>query len=159
MLRNPERPVRRLGGMKRRLITAAGAGALLLATAACGQQQPDVGFGGQPPQQSGPAEPKPAQERSPVPESQRAPGAGDVWTQDGGTALGVIGQEGGCSRVHAEVADQNANQVTLALVEETPTPARMCTMDLRYPPVAVQLAEPLGERTVAVEHRDVQVPR
>lgn len=145
--------------MRRRLITAAGAGALLLAAAACGQQQPDVGFGGQPPPQSGPAEPKPVQERSPVPESQRAPDAPEVWSQDGGMALGAIGQEGGCSHVHAEVADQNANEVTLALVEETPEPARMCTMDLRYPPVAVHLAEPLGNRTVTVEHRDVQVPR
>lgn len=152
----------------RRLHTAVGAGVLLLAVTACAGQQPDVGFGGQPevpPAAPGPVAPKPESERVPVPETAiqdaTKPGgkAPKVWTQDGGSAVVAIGQEGGCSKVHAEVAEQNAQQVKLVLVEETPDPPGMCTMDLRYPPVAAQLDEPLNQRTVVVEERDVKVPK
>lgn len=82
-----------------------------------------------------------------------------MWTQDGGSTVVTIGKEGGCSKVHAEVTDQNDKQVRLVLVEETPEPPGICTMDLRYPPVAARLEEPLGQRTVVVEERDVKVPK
>ncbi|WP_460956139.1 hypothetical protein [Parasphingorhabdus pacifica] len=82
-----------------------------------------------------------------------------VWTQDGGSALVTIGEEGGCSSVHAEVAEQNDERVKLVLVEETPEPAGICTMDLRYPPVAAKLDKPLDGRTVVLEERDVKVPK
>ncbi len=164
--RNPARTGLRLPGMKR-LHTTVGAGVLLLAFTACAGQQEDVGFGGQPPapEPAAPVQPKPEQERTPVPEnlikaeSQSGTTVPRVWTQDGGSAVVTNGQEGGCSKVHAEVADQNAQQVKVVLVNETPDPPGICTMDLRYPPVAVQLDEPLGERTVVLEKREVKVPR
>jgi hypothetical protein len=149
----------------RRLTTAVGAGTLLLALAACGQQPDDVGFGGQPPAPPGPVEPKPEAQRRPV-----AQDAVDVtalpksypkkvWTQDDGRAVGVIGQEGGCSKVHPELAEQTDEHVKIILVEETPEPPGICTMDLRYPPLALRLSEPLDGRKVVLEQRDVKVPR
>lgn len=143
-----------------------GAGALLLALAACAQQPTnDVGFGGQPPAPPGPVQPKPENERTPVAESSLDATAlpkgypAKVWTQEDGTALVATGQEGGCSKVHAELAEQTAEQVKLVLVEETPEPPGICTMDLRYPPVAVRLDAPLDARKVVLEQRDVKVPR
>lgn len=102
--------------------------------------------------------PKPAPERTPVPASQLAPGSPPVWTQDGGSALVAKGKEGGCSRVHAEVVGQDPHQVRLALVEEVPDPPKICTMDLRYPPVAARLDAPLDQRSVVVEKHQVKVP-
>src|SRR5919204_5741813 len=123
----------------RRLHTALGASVLLLALAACAEQPgPGVGFGGQPPAPPGPVVPKPEQERVLVPDSQvdlsKLPEdyPHKVWTQDGGTVVVAIGQEGGCSKVHAEAPDQNARQVTIVLVDQTPEPPGICTMDLRY---------------------------
>ncbi|MEV4732147.1 hypothetical protein [Saccharopolyspora sp. NPDC049426] len=143
-----------------------GAGSLLIVLAACAQQPTnDVGFGGQPPVPPGPVQPKPEPERKPV-----AAEAIDlsllpkgypkkVWTQDNGTAVVASGQEGGCSKVHAEVAEQTADHVKIILVEETPEPPGICTMDLRYPPVAVSLSAPLEGRKVVLEQKDVKVPR
>ncbi|GAA4614245.1 hypothetical protein GCM10023108_18110 [Saccharopolyspora hordei] len=143
-----------------------GAGALLLALAACAQQPNDeVGFGGQPPAPPGPVEPKPETERTPVAESQLDTSAlpksypTKVWTQDGGTVVVATGQEGGCSTVHAEAAEQTADHVKVVLVEETPDPPGICTMDLRYPPVAVRLDAPVEGRKIVLEQRDVKVPR
>jgi hypothetical protein len=150
----------------RRLHTAVGAGVLLLALAACAEQKPDVGFGGQPPAPPpGPVVPKPVEERVPVPESaldfSKLPKGypHKVWTQDGGTVVVATGKEGGCSKVHAEASDQNAQQVTIVLVDQTPEPPGICTMDLRYPPVAVRLSAPLDQRKLVLEQRDIKVPR
>jgi hypothetical protein len=143
-----------------------GAGVLLLALAACAQQPPnEVGFGGQPPVPPGPVQPKPEQERVQVAET--AVDASllpkgyprKVWTQDGGTVVVANGQEGGCSKVHAELAEQTADHVKVLFVEETPEPPGICTMDLRYPPLAVRLDAPLDARKVVLEERDVKVPR
>lgn len=156
----------------RRLHTAVGAGVLLLAVTACAEQQPEVGFGGQPPAPPqagqgpppGPVEPAPVEERSSVPRGAVEAAAlpegypREVWTQNGGTVVVATGQEGGCSQVHAEVAEQTPKKVGIVFVEEMPEPAGICTMDLRYPPVAAKLDAPLGERTVVLEHREVKVP-
>lgn len=150
----------------RRLTTAVGAGTLLLALAACGQQSTDdVGFGGQPPVPPGPVAPKPEAQRTPV--AQDAIDAAAlpksypkrVWTQDNGNAVVVTGQEGGCSKVHAELAEQTADHIKIKLVEATPDPPGICTMDLRYPPLGLRLSEPLNNRKVVLEHTDVKVPR
>lgn len=146
----------------RRLHTAVGAGVLLLAMTACAGQQDDVGFGGEPPKQeqpSGPVKPKPKSERTPVPPDQLPPDAkGKVWTQDGGRVIVATGREGGCSKVHAEAAEQDQNRVRIVLVNETPEPSGACTMDIRYPDVAVRIDEPLNQRDVQIEQRDVKVP-
>ncbi|MDA3649595.1 hypothetical protein LZ318_08090 [Saccharopolyspora indica] len=110
-------------------------------------------------------QPKPENERTAVAESSLDTTAlpkgypAKVWTQEDGTALVATGQEGGCSKVHAELAEQTAEHVKLVLVEETPEPPGICTMDLRYPPVAVRLDAPLDARKVVLEQRDVKVPR
>ncbi|MHA6799072.1 hypothetical protein [Bounagaea algeriensis] len=156
--------------MRRHGMIAALAAALF-ATAACGQSN-DVGFGGPPPAPEPPPtsrppanpEPKPVEQRSPV----RPPRVNaqlpegypvQVWTQDRGRVLVATGQEGGCGEVHAQLVEQNDEHVTVKLVEETPEPPAYCTMDLRYPPVAVPLTEPLGERTVVLQQDEVHVPR
>lgn len=82
-----------------------------------------------------------------------------MWTQDGGTVVVATGEEGGCSRARAEVAEQNDKQVKLVLVEETPEPPGMCTMDLRYPSVAARLDAPLDQRQVIVDKVQTKVPK
>ncbi|MBA8825675.1 hypothetical protein FHX42_003041 [Saccharopolyspora lacisalsi] len=155
----------------RRLYTAVGAGALLLAVAACADKQPEVGFGGQPPAPppskeapTKPVKPKPVEQREQVPaasvEAQLPEGyPRQVWTQNEGTVVVATGQEGGCSRVHAEVARENTRRVTVVLVEEIPQQPQMCTMDIRYPEVAAKLDAPLGKRTIVLQQRDVKVPK
>lgn len=138
---------------------------------ACAEKQPEVGFGGQPPTPPAteeappkPVKPKPEEQRKPVAkgaiDASRLPEGypREVWTQNGGKVVVATGQEGGCSNVHAEVAKQNGKKVKIVLVEETPKPSGVCTMDLRYPPVTATLDKPLGDRTVVLTQRDVTVP-
>lgn len=142
--------------MKRHLRTASAAALLLVAAVACGQQQP--GTGAAPPVAPGPAVPEPEQQRQAVPAAQLAPGSPQVWTQDGGSVAVIKGKESGCSRVRAESVSQDPGQVKLALVEEKPDPPKICTMDIRYPPVAVRLEKPLDQRSVVVQRHEVKVP-
>ncbi|GAA3683435.1 hypothetical protein GCM10022267_82790 [Lentzea roselyniae] len=79
-----------------------------------------------------------------------------VWTQGDGKTVGVIGQEGGCGKASASVLEQSASVVKIELVETLPLTKQACTMDIRFPPLTVQLAEPLGERTVALTSRQEQ---
>ncbi|WP_170837409.1 hypothetical protein [Actinopolyspora xinjiangensis] len=161
----------------RRLPTLLGACAMLFALTACAEKQSDVGFGAQPP-------PPPSEQQSSTGGS--SGGAGQppqralkgtevpaervdasalpdgyprqVWTRNSGREIVAIGQEGGCGSVRAEVTEQNAERVELALVEETEEPSGPCTMDLRYPPVVASLSEPLADRTVILTQREVKVP-
>ncbi|WP_026448882.1 lipoprotein [Actinopolyspora mortivallis] len=155
----------------RRLRILVGAAAVLFALTACGEQQSDVGFGGQPPppatQESSrgdePPKPVPEKERTEVPTA-RVDGSAlpegyprEVWTQNGGSVLVVTGQEGGCGEVRARVTEQTERRVGVELVEETPRDAGPCTMDLRYPPVTAPLDSPLGEREVVLTQRETTV--
>lgn len=79
-----------------------------------------------------------------------------AWTQGDGKTLGVIGQEGGCSKASAAVLEETDVAVKVELVETTPLTKEMCTMDIRFPPLTVQLAEPLGERTLVLTSRQEQ---
>jgi hypothetical protein len=79
-----------------------------------------------------------------------------VWTQGDGRTVGVVAQEGGCGKASASVLEQSASVVKIELVETTPLTKQMCTMDIRFPPLTVQLSEPLGERTVALTSRQEQ---
>ncbi|SDC46111.1 hypothetical protein SAMN05216174_102217 [Actinokineospora iranica] len=74
-----------------------------------------------------------------------------VWTEGDGKTVGVVAQEGGCGKASAEVAEQTPRRIVLLLVETTPSTPEMCTMDLRYPTVTVELEQPLGERTVVLK--------
>ena len=79
-----------------------------------------------------------------------------VWTQGDGRTVGVLAQEGGCGKASASVLEQSASAVKIELVETTPLTKQMCTMDIRFPPLTVQLSEPLGERTVVLTSRQEQ---
>ncbi|WP_245780220.1 hypothetical protein [Actinopolyspora lacussalsi] len=161
----------------RRLPTLLGAGVMLFALTACGEGRSDVGFGAQPPpppseQQrsriapddgaAGPPGRKP--KGTEVPAEQVDASAlpegypSELWTRNSGRKLVAIGQEGGCGSVRAQVTGQSAERVELVLVEENPNPSGPCTMDLRYPPVVAPIDEPLGDRTVVLTEREVDVP-
>ncbi|WP_051385425.1 hypothetical protein [Actinokineospora inagensis] len=73
-----------------------------------------------------------------------------VWTEGGGSDVGVVAQEGGCGKASAEVGDQGPARVVLTLVETRPARPRMCTMDIRYPRLSVRLDQPLGDRRVVL---------
>jgi hypothetical protein len=79
----------------------------------------------------------------------------EVWTSADGRTLFARAEEGGCDRVHAEMREQTAQRVVVGLVKtQAPTRGQMCTMDIRYPVVSVQLDEPLGQRTVLLRSED-----
>ncbi|MGH3889261.1 MAG: hypothetical protein ACRDSZ_22335 [Pseudonocardiaceae bacterium] len=75
-----------------------------------------------------------------------------VWTQGDGRRVGLYGQEAGCTHVHAGLRRQTPRLIRVALVEVTPK-SGPCTMDLRFPLLAVQLDAPLGDRTVVLERQ------
>ncbi|WP_147459934.1 hypothetical protein [Actinokineospora cianjurensis] len=74
-----------------------------------------------------------------------------VWTEDGGTDVGVVAQEGGCGKASAEVTEQTATQVVITLVETQPPKPAQCTMDLRFPKLSVHLDSPLADRKVVLK--------
>jgi hypothetical protein len=149
------------------------AAAFALLAVACGQQE-EIGFGGAPPPPTTASSTAPESAgTNPVPPAQidpePPPGAAPVpvskvdasalpegypkvaWTTAGGRAAGAYGvASGGCVEVRGELAEQNPQRVVLRLVERT-TSDGPCTMEIRYVPVAVDLAEPLGDRTVVLQ--------
>ncbi len=80
-----------------------------------------------------------------------------VWTQGDGRTVGLYGQEGGCTHVHLDLREQTPRLVRAALVEVT-TSSGPCTMDLRFPTLAVQLDAPLGNRTIVLERQTIGPP-
>lgn len=140
-----------------------GAGALLLAGSGCGN--PDAAGeqrSGDRDEAVAPAKPgngqdKPAEsDGGTLPRGQiRDESAGTpkpVSTSNGGRTIRVVGEEGGCSKAAATVAEQTAEKVRISVVETVPTrPGQQCTMDMRYPQLTVQLDEPIGERTVVIQ--------
>jgi len=156
----------------RHIGTVVGTGVLLLVISACGgAQHQGTGAGGGPTlptatSPSGPGVPpgiapgevppdgKPVTKLDTSALSPEYPHT--VWTRDDGRTVGVIAQEGGCGKAGASVLEQSATAVKIELVETTPLTKQMCTMDIRFPPLTVQLSEPLGERTVVLTSRQEQ---
>jgi len=159
----------------RRLRLALGVGAVLLACAACGQNE-EIGFGGAPPATSDrlpstvlpttgppdadPMDPKPPAGGTPVDEARvDASALPDgypkvVWTEGDGSVIGAYGQAGGCTEASAQVTEQNGQRVIMRITE-TVTSTGPCTMELRYPPLTVKLDAPLGGRTVVLQRAQV----
>jgi hypothetical protein len=163
----------------RSLGTIVGAGVLLLLVTACASPQAQVGAGS-----PGTGEPQLSISSSPAPTSSSAPDIApgepppnggipvppakldaaalpedyprSVWTEGDGTVVGVIGQEGGCSKVGVQVVEQSATSVHLELVETLPAEQQMCTMDIRFPPLTAKLDAPLAERTVVLTTRQTK---
>jgi hypothetical protein len=74
-----------------------------------------------------------------------------VWTEDGGSTVGVVAQEGGCGKASVEVPEQTDAQVVVTMIETVPATPQNCTMDLRYPKITTELKAPLGERKVVLK--------
>lgn len=72
------------------------------------------------------------------------------------TTVTVTGRESGCGEASAEVQEQTAEQVSIVLVHTVSDDDRMCTMDIRYPPLTVQLDEPLGDRELVLTAEERQ---
>jgi hypothetical protein len=149
---------------------------LALACVACGGHE-QIGFGGAPPP-STPGDPPTTATPAPLP-----PGGGDplalqpppgsipvpaaqvdasalppgyptvVWTT-GGADLGVYGQAGGCVQAAAEATEQGPGRVAVRITETT-TSTGPCTMEISYPPLAVALDAPLGQRSVVLTRLQV----
>ena len=156
----------------RHIGTVVGTGVLLLVMSACGSaQHAGTGAGG------GPTLPTATTPTSPSEVPGIAPGEmppdgkpvtkidanalpadhpRTVWTQGDGRTVVVIAQEGGCGKASASVLEQSASTVKIELLETLPLTKQMCTMDIRFPPLTVQLSEPLGERTVVLTSRQEQ---
>ena len=147
------------------------ASALLLVCVACGKNE-EIGFGGQPP---GPSESTEQSEDVSAPDpgmdlSNPTPPAGGVqvaeakvdssalpegypdvvWTEADGAVVGAYGQAGGCVEATGAVTEQTGERVVF-LVTETTTSTGMCTMDIRYPPLTVELDDPIGKRTLILK--------
>lgn len=154
----------------RHIGTVVGTGVLLLVISACGSaQNAGTGAGGGPtlPTATSPSEIPPGIAPGEVPPDGKPVTKLDtnalsseyprtVWTQGDGKTVGVIAQEGGCGKASASVLEQSASVVKIELVETLPLDKQACTMDIRFPPLTVQLSEPLGERTVALTSRQEQ---
>ncbi|WP_298177771.1 hypothetical protein [Saccharomonospora sp.] len=137
-----------------------GTAALLLAVTACGEQtatneRPEQDPGVAPAAQ----ELSRAPQDGPVPEEKIDASALpegypiDAMASDEGRTLTIVAQEGGCTKVSATLAEQTEERVTVTLVEAKPADENtMCTMDVRYPPLTVELDEPLGDRELVLEH-------
>ncbi|AOS62475.1 hypothetical protein [Actinoalloteichus hymeniacidonis] len=153
-------------------MNAVGAGVLLLAVSACADTGDDVGYGGTPtPEETEATESHSRDMSAPeIPPIEEAPADAEpfaveqvdsaalpedypveVWTSEDGTVVGTDGREGGCTVVSAELVEETADSVTIELVETGPGEDAICTQDIRIRPVSVELAEPIGERTVVLE--------
>ncbi|MBB3051234.1 hypothetical protein FHS23_002257 [Prauserella isguenensis] len=140
--------------------TILGAVAGVLVLSACGQAPAEQDAGGGPSESASEQFKKqPAEHEAkngPVPDPQlNARGLPEGFPREASardTELTITAQEGGCGEASAEVTDQSADTVAVLLVETEPAGKMMCTMDMRYPPVSVELDQPLGERTLVLEH-------
>lgn len=155
----------------KRLGTVVGAGVLLLLTSACAnpQENQDSAGDSRPTETSAtsaPASTEPDKQpaRTPPSGGERVPANQIdasalpegypvlVWTEDGGRAVGVVAQEGGCGKASLEVPTQDATKVVVNMVETLPSEPRPCTMDLRYPKLTTELEQPLDQRTVVLRN-------
>lgn len=76
-----------------------------------------------------------------------------VWTEHNGTTLVMLAEQGGCLATKASVAEQSPTQVLVRLTRGSTVSGQThaCPMYLTYRAVTVNLAAPLGHRTVVLE--------
>ncbi|SNR54109.1 hypothetical protein SAMN06265360_10984 [Haloechinothrix alba] len=149
-----------------------GAATLLLALGVgCGQDSSGENAEGNDAPASGPTEsvsPDPGSESDPqhgdpVPSEQIDDSAlpteypREVSTTGGGRTLVITAMESnGCVTAEAEHGAETEQDVTVVLVHHTPGGDVMCTQQVTYPQVAVQLDGALEERTVVLRTEDRQ---
>lgn len=152
----------------KRLGTVVGAGVLLLLASACAnpQENQDNAADTRPTETSAPADTEPDKQPARTPPSGgETVSAGQidakalpkgypvmVWTEDDGTTVGVVAQEGGCGKASVEVPDQSDGQVVITMIETVPSDPQPCTMDLRFPKITTELDEPLTDRKVVLKN-------
>jgi hypothetical protein len=74
-----------------------------------------------------------------------------VWTENGGTTLGLDGEQGACMTSKATVTSQTDTEVVIQLDQQrTGSGGHACPLYLRYQPLSVHLDSPLGHRTVVL---------
>ena len=54
------------------------------------------------------------------------------------------------------MVSESADQVVVNMVEVVPSEPQPCTMDLRYPKLTIELAQPLDQRTVVLRNEQRQ---
>lgn len=151
----------------KRLGTVVGAGVLLLLVSACAnpQENQEAGTGDTTRTSTTTESTTPDRQPARTPPAGGTPVAAQqldtttlpegypvlVWTEDDGSTVGVVAQEGGCGRASVEVPEQTDAQVVVVMVETTPATPQACTMDLRYPKLTTELDQPLGERKVVLK--------
>ena len=155
----------------KRLGTVVGAGVLLLLASACANQQDSQEPGGGAPTTAVSTTESTTESATPDRQPARTPPSGGtkvaaaqiddsslpegypqlVWTEDDGTSIGVVAQEGGCGKASVEIPEQTDKQVVVLMVETVPAKPQACTMDLRYPKITSELDAPLGDRTVVLK--------
>lgn len=145
-----------------RRLAIVGAGVLLALSAACGATN---GAGSSPPLElpsDSASSPRPSSGEPPAGaklvtklDASKLPEGypRKVWTEGNGTRIGLVAQEGGCSKASVEIASQADKQVVLNLIESNPAKQQMCTMDIRYPSFTVTLSAPLGDRAVVLDYQ------
>jgi len=69
--------------------------------------------------------------------------------QDDGKTLVMMAEEGGCSKVDAQVTKQTADEVDITLLTVATT-QKICPQYIRNVPVAAHLDAPLGTRKVVL---------
>jgi hypothetical protein len=156
----------------RHLAVAIGAAAVLVTLAGCAQQG-TAASGGSTLHTSNPPTSTSRPTATPVPGAPAMPGvhvpAGavlvpgarvdahslpgtfprEVWTEHNGTVLGFIGEAGGCFTSRAVIDKQTDSGVTVRLIQQQGgTGEHACPMYVRYKPMSVTLAKPLGDRNV-----------
>jgi hypothetical protein len=74
-----------------------------------------------------------------------------VSAEKGGAILNVHAELSGCDEASAALAEQNAQRVVIKLKLDHGDPGQMCPQVIRYVVLPVQLAEPIGARSVVLE--------
>ncbi|MGH3520550.1 MAG: hypothetical protein ACRDQ7_24905 [Haloechinothrix sp.] len=75
----------------------------------------------------------------------------EAATRGNGRTVVITAQEAGCGKASAKLVEQTRTGVVVLLVHTVPSGDVMCTMDIRYPQVTIDLDEPLADRRLVLE--------
>jgi hypothetical protein len=74
-----------------------------------------------------------------------------VWTENNGATVGFFAEQGACTTAGASVTAQTDSAVTVRLVITRPASTKPCPLYLIDKEMTVNLARPLGDRTVIMQ--------
>lgn len=141
--------------------TIAGCAVALVALAGCGKTDGgDAGLGDLPPATGSSTEGPGPTDGSTEPVGAKLPGRQidaselpkgypvQVEVPVDATTLIVTAQESGCTKASADLLKETRSRVVVLLVHTRPPGNPMCTMDIRYPKLEVELESELADRIV-----------